>query len=126
MQTTTNSDKMTDYTAINMSSAPLAEEDEEEVDEIDGGVRQTLQTRSNFNRKPSPTNRSRDKPSNGKSEAIPLVNKRGSKSELESKLKMLHSSRRFYYIFLSLLHLSIVLLHLKFLDWFYKRPEKLY
>lgn len=74
---------MTDYTAINMVSAPIAVADE--VDEIDGGVKQTLQNRSHFNRKPSPTNRSRDKSSNGKSEAMPLVNKRESKPELESK-----------------------------------------
>lgn len=71
---------MTDYTAISMSPAPLAMEDE--IDDIDGGVRQTLQNRNNFNRKPSP---SRSRSSNGKSEAIPLVNKtKGSKPELES------------------------------------------
>ncbi|XP_063697821.1 ninjurin-A-like [Culicoides brevitarsis] len=65
---------MTDYTAINIS-APLAPEDD--IDEIDGGVRQALQNRNNKNRKPSP---SRIKSSN---EEMQLVNKRGSRPELE-------------------------------------------
>lgn len=72
-----------------MMAAPLAIEDE--IDEIDGGVRQTLENRTNFNRKPSPTSRSKPKSvNNGKTDAaaIPLVNKRGSKPELESEFSL--------------------------------------